>query len=191
MRLLSPPGLQTRPILDHVKEALFNVLGSRFASPGRIPPWRVLDVFAGTGSLGLEALSRGAACCTFVEKHRPTAARLQENLAKIGASEQSEVRISDATKLSFCESLVGCYELVFLDPPYDLAVRFDAGDPIACLPSRLAERGVVQVGAAVVVRHPQGTPCGDDTFTGFDLVDQKSYGGMTISFLEMVSTESA
>ena len=85
IRLLPPPGTQTRPILDHVKEAVFNILGAKLAEPGRIPPCRVLDLFAGTGSLGLEALSRGASFCTFVEKHHAAAGRLHENLQKVKA----------------------------------------------------------------------------------------------------------
>ncbi len=188
-RLLSPPDLQTRPILDHVKEAVFNILGARLAAPGQIPPCRVLDLFAGTGSLGLEALSRGAAWCTFVEQHRPTVARLLENLSKARALEQAEVCISDATRMGFYETLSGFYELVFLDPPYALARSLDASTPVAGILSRLAEGAVIRASSTLVLRHAQETPCFDRTFCGFGLVDQRSYGGMTISFLELMPTE--
>ena len=81
----APPGQSTRPITDRAKETLFNVLGHRFALPGCLPGFVVLDVFAGTGSLGLEALSRGAAACTFVEQDRRALRYLRQNIARLGA----------------------------------------------------------------------------------------------------------
>ena len=190
IRLLSPPGTQTRPILDHVKEAVFNILGAKLAEPGRIPPCRVLDLFAGTGSLGLEALSRGASFCTFVEKHRATAGRLRENLQNVKAGELGEVRVADVLKTSFTQpNPKEAWELVFLDPPYDLARSFDSNTPIWRLVDRLCSEAVLKPDATVVLRHPRKTDCTASTFEQLQLVDQRSYGEMTISVFDFSSVE--
>ena len=184
---LAPPrGSQTRPIIDRVKESVFNILGASLASPGRLPPCRVLDLFAGTGSLGLEALSRGAAFCTFVEQHKPTAAILQENLAKVRATAQAQVLVVDLLKMSFKDSLpASTWDLVFVDPPYDLAGSFAEFDPIPSILERLLIGPILSPEATLVLRHPKSTRCSDDTFSSYRLTDRRTYGQMTVSFLEM------
>ena len=188
IRLLSPPGTQTRPILDHVKEAVFNILGAMLAEPGRIPSCRVLDLFAGTGSLGLEALSRGASFCTFVEKHRATAGRLRENLQKVKAGDLAEVRVGDVLKKSLAQTNPRkAWELVFLDPPYDLARSLERDTPVWRLIDRFSSEAVLKPRATVVLRHPKKTDCTASTFEQLQLVDQRSYGEMTISVFEFSS----
>lgn len=109
-RLKELPGMETRPTTDKVKESLFNII--QFDIEGRA----VLDLFGGTGQLGIEALSRGAARCTFVDMSRQAAAVIRENVNAVGFSQVSAVQQGDA--LAF---LSGCREkfgLIFLDPPY-------------------------------------------------------------------------
>jgi len=109
-RLKDLPGLDIRPTTDKVKESIFNIV--QFDIEGR----RVLDLFAGTGQLGIEALSRGAESCTFVDQRREAAAVVRENAAHCGFSDRSRVVQGDSTAF-----LTGCREkfgLVFLDPPY-------------------------------------------------------------------------
>lgn len=108
--LLSPPGLATRPTSDRAREALFSMLQSRL---GSFEDLNVADLFAGTGALGLEALSRGAARCTFVESDRPAIEALRKNVAKLGAEDRADIRQQDATRIAG-----GPWHLVFLDPPY-------------------------------------------------------------------------
>lgn len=188
--LIPPRGPQTRPIIDRVKESVFNILGASLASPGRLPPCRVLDLFAGTGSLGLEALSRGAAFCTFVEQHKPTAAILKENLAKVHATTEAQVCIADLQKMSFEDSSpASTWDLVFLDPPYVLAGSFAEFDPIPRILGRLLVGPILRPEATIVLRHPKSTPCNDDTFSGYQLTDSRTYGQMTVSFLELRSGE--
>ena len=106
-------GAHLRPTTDRVRESLFNVLqGGRFGDP--ITGSRVLDLFAGTGALGLEALSRGAAHVTLVDNGRVAQKLMQENIAKLRRSDDVTVLGVDAGKLPPGE---GC-QLVFLDPPY-------------------------------------------------------------------------
>ena len=110
-RLKTTEGLDTRPTTDKVKESIFNII--QFDVEGR----RVLDLFAGSGQMGIEALSRGAEHSTFVELRRDAAAVVRENLSACKLEEQGTVKQMDA--LAFLQSCREKYDLVFLDPPYD------------------------------------------------------------------------
>ena len=109
-KLKEPQGLDTRPTTGKVKESLFNII--QFELEGR----RVLDLFAGTGQLGLEALSRGAEHCTFVDQRREAAALVRENIALCRFESQSRVAQEEA--LSFLACCRERFDVVFLDPPY-------------------------------------------------------------------------
>lgn len=103
---------------DRVREAVFDILGSGYDCPGELPALAVADVFAGSGSMGLEALSRGAAFCGFFERDRAALAALRQNLEALGVGAQASVVGGDAwTHALHTPSGVG-YGLVFLDPPY-------------------------------------------------------------------------
>nr|WP_047168941.1 16S rRNA (guanine(966)-N(2))-methyltransferase RsmD [Sphingomonas sp. Y57] len=106
--LIAPQGQATRPTADRTREALFSMLASRL---GSFEGLAVADVCAGTGALGLEALSRGAARCTFVERDRAAVEALRANIAKLGAT--AEVRPIAAESFTG-----GAYDLVLIDPPY-------------------------------------------------------------------------
>lgn len=114
-RLLSPPETaQTRPIPDRVKESLFAILR------GNIEGANVLDVFAGTGAVGLEAVSRGAATCVFIERDRQMAAVLQKNIDALGVRDRCEVVIGDALGPGSLARAPRPLNLAFFDPPYPL-----------------------------------------------------------------------
>lgn len=119
-RLKELQGTDTRPTTDKVKESLFNII--QFEIEGR----RVLDLFGGTGQLGIEALSRGAQGCVFVDQRREAAALIRENLKITGLSERAQVVQGEA--LNFLQSCREKFDVVFLDPPYrtdllDLALK--------------------------------------------------------------------
>ncbi len=114
----APKDSRVRPTADRVREAWLSIVS------GDVPNARVLDLFAGSGALGLEALSRGAASAEFVELNAPSLRALGANIAKLGADDLAHVRRGDA--LRFVESLAaGAYDLAFADPPYahDAAVK--------------------------------------------------------------------
>lgn len=114
-RLLSPPPeLDVRPITDRVKESVFSILR------GHCEGATVLDLFAGTGAIGLEALSRGAARCVFVEKDRRAAEILRRNIETLGATDRCEVVVGDALGPSTAARCPRPVTLVFMDPPYPL-----------------------------------------------------------------------
>ncbi|MFN0092002.1 MAG: 16S rRNA (guanine(966)-N(2))-methyltransferase RsmD [Acidimicrobiales bacterium] len=114
-RLLAPPGRDVRPTADRVREAMFNSLFSLCPIEGAT----VLDLFAGTGALGIEALSRGAARAVFVEHDRSARSTLQRNLAETGLAPRATVEAGDA--LAYLAAAPVPFDLAFCDPPY----RFD------------------------------------------------------------------
>jgi 16S rRNA (guanine966-N2)-methyltransferase len=107
----APPGASTRPTADRVRETLFSMLASRL---GSFEELRVADLFAGSGALGLEALSRGAASATFVESDGAAVAAIRRNAAKLGAADRAQVIASSALALPRLEP----FDLIFADPPY-------------------------------------------------------------------------
>lgn len=109
-KLKEPKGMDTRPTTDKVKESLFNII--QFELEGR----QVLDLYAGTGQLGLEALSRGAEYCTFVDQRREAAALVRDNVRLCRFEERSRVAQEEA--LSFLTTCRQKFDVVFLDPPY-------------------------------------------------------------------------
>ena len=179
-RLLAPPGETVRPTSDRAREALFNILshgqpaaeGIPFAGPA------VLDAFAGTGALGLEALSRGAAEAAFVEQDREALAILRQNIAALGEEGRARIVPGDATRPPRAPSV---YALAFLDPPYRsglAAAALTALDAAGWLtPDALA---VVELAAREHMAPP----------AGFNLVDERVYGATRLLFLRR-ETETA
>ena len=138
-RLKAPPGRRTRPTSDRVREALFSMLGPLQGASA-------LDLFAGSGALGIEALSRGAAAAVFVERDAAAAAALRENLGALGLGpERAELRRADAlAALRSAARRDEKYDLVFVDPPYGEASRW--GPPLsAALPALLLPAGRIVV----------------------------------------------
>lgn len=111
----APAGTATRPTSDRTREGLFSMLVSRV---GSFEGLRVADLFAGTGALGLEALSRGAAFCTFVERDRKAVAMLERNILKLGAADRADVR---AQAVEHAQAPALPCDIVLMDPPYDSA----------------------------------------------------------------------
>ena len=126
-RLVAPRGAGTRPTADRVREALFSMLGD-------VSDARVLDLYAGSGALGIEALSRGAKSAVFVERDQAALAALRRNLDAVGA--RAEVRRQDV--LRFLARPEGTFDLVFCDPPYDGAPAV-AAPLTGALPTLLGE----------------------------------------------------
>lgn len=136
-RLKPPRGARTRPTTDRVKEALFSSLQPELAGAS------VLDLFAGSGALGIEALSRGAATATFVERHDATARLIDENLALTGLTTRATVVVADAVD-ALRHPPNAPFDVVLADPPYDLDSATLAV-VLAAVASHLAHAAVVTV----------------------------------------------
>ncbi|NIA22170.1 MAG: 16S rRNA (guanine(966)-N(2))-methyltransferase RsmD [Anaerolineaceae bacterium] len=192
MKIAPPQGKETtRPISDRVKENLFNILQARM--DGAV----VLDLFAGTGTLGLEALSRGAEWVTFVEQARPVVDILNRNVEHLRFVESSRVVHGDALHLrpSIVEGGLRdrpgplVFDLLFVDPPYammeDDAMRQRIGEPLA----KLIDLGALAASATIVVRHDSRALFQYD-WPKLHLTDSRRYGSMALDFLQPIETKS-
>jgi 16S rRNA (guanine966-N2)-methyltransferase len=146
------PGNITRPITDRVKETLFARLEARLQ--GR----RVADIFAGTGTLGLEALSRGAERVTFIEKDRPALELLRQNVRKLKVETETLIWPADVMRCSFrpqrAEGFTP-FDVIFFDPPYKLVPEIAAGSPLYRSLQRLASARVSAPEALLLLRIPE------------------------------------
>lgn len=133
-RLGELEGMDTRPTYDRVKEGMFNII--QFDIEGR----RVLDLFGGTGQLGIECLSRGAESCTFVDQRRAAVRLMQDNLKACDLQDRAKVVQGDA--IGFLSTTNEKYHLVFLDPPYDSGLMESALKKLAEI-DIVAENGII------------------------------------------------
>jgi 16S rRNA (guanine966-N2)-methyltransferase len=163
--LVAPKDRGTRPITDRVKETLFAILGER------VPEARVVDLFAGSGAIGIEALSRGAAHATFVEQARPALAALRTNLERTRLAGLATIEPIDVER--FLAAAGGPWDLAFLDPPYELRAIVA---PLRAVEPHLARD------AMVVVKHFWRTELPD--VAGLQPVRQRRFGETMLSFLE-------
>lgn len=177
--LQTPRTGHTRPILDRVKTSVFDRLGARLAVPGSLPPINVLDLFAGSGALGLEALSRGARHCCFVERSRAALQALQANITALSCGRISSVLSADAMRLDIRCPWDGGYDLCFLDPPYRYLRDDTARRQLEALLNRLADSPQVNDSALILFRCPSDV----DSVAAIRhtaLVDRQTYGRMTV-----------
>ena len=160
-RIVAPRGQSTRPTSDRVREALFQILGDLDGA-------RVLDLYAGSGALGLEALSRGAVQATFIDSAGPAITAIGRNLEALGLT--AEVRRSDARAfLRNARAAARFYDLVLLDPPYRLAAGLGRELSEAVPP-------VLKAGGRVVVESDRRSPLELE----LPLLDERRYGDTTI-----------
>jgi len=177
MKLFSPPGMESRPIIDRVKQSLFDVLQKYNLPAGKI----VADVFAGVGSLGLEAISRGAVFVAFVENGPAIVPVLQKNIEKAGFGEKSKIIRTDAFNLTLpTDTEHPAYDLVFIDPPYVDSASTQPGSPLATMLVRLAEK--VAAGGFVIVRTERNTTL-SQSYGPLKIVDRREWGSMAITIL--------
>jgi 16S rRNA (guanine966-N2)-methyltransferase len=173
----APHGQATRPTSDRVREALFDIL----ASAGAIEGARVLDLYAGTGALALEALSRGAACAALVESSREAVAAIRANVDALGVGDRVRLVAADVRAIATADrrlAAAGPFDLVLADPPWDLVASGVAPRAIADLVQRGA--GVIAPAALVVLEHASRSP--PPEVDGLTRTDTRRYGDTALSF---------
>ena len=171
--LVAPRDRGTRPISDRVKETLFGILGTRVLDA------RFLDLYAGSGAIGIEALSRGAAHATFVERHRDAVAAIQANLGKARLAGEASVRAEEVGRFLATPSQT-TYDLVVMDPPY--AER-------AILAPLSGLEGLLAPGATVVVKHFWRTEVPETPL--LVRTRERRFGETMLTFLEQAQAEEA
>jgi 16S rRNA (guanine966-N2)-methyltransferase len=183
MKLVRPESNVTRPITDRIKESLFNVLQNYDLLAGA----KVADLFCGVGSLGLEALSRGAAWVTFVEQDPGVLATLEANIAKAGFGDRSRVVRASAFRVG---APLGPgdprYDLVFVDPPY--ATTQEVGEHSSLADLLQVLQGQVVAKGVVVVRTHRRVAVLED-YGPFHVVDRRQWGTMSIVLLQAKADE--
>jgi len=177
--IFAPSGAAVRPTADRVREALFNILEhGDFDLRGA----RVIDLFAGSGALGLEALSRGAAFALFVEEAAGARAAIRRNIESLGLTGRTKLFRRDATHLGALLASLAPFELAFVDPPYDRGLA-----PLAL--RGLSEGGWLAPCAHVVVETRDTEAL--DLPPGFALLDERTYGETKLRFLAVRSDPKA
>ena len=178
-RTLKAPGdAALRPTSDKVRQAIFNILEhAGFAACFSLEGARVVDLFAGTGALGLEALSRGAKYCLFIEDAAESRAIIRENVEALGLTGASKIWRRDATNLGALDTLAP-FDLAFLDPPYRKGL-------IAPALTGLATGGWLNPNALVIAEAAE-----DETMPvvdGFEILDDRVYGDTRIAFMRITA----
>lgn len=171
-RLGAVKNAPVRPTADKTREAVFSILG------GLVEDALVLDLFAGTGALGLESLSRGAAKAVFVDSNRESIALLRQNIKLLGAENTATVLLRDVLRPGSLSGLEGPFDLVFADPPYK-------ADALSRTLKNIAESACLANGATVVAEHsaltdPPSPP------SNLVLSDRRKYGKSLVSFFNYV-----
>lgn len=173
-RRIEVPDRGVRPTSDRTREAIFDVLG-----PAAVAGARVLDLYAGTGALGIEALSRGALEARFVEGSRAVARTLRENLARLGLEARGRVIESDLAKAAPPPGAEGPFDLVFLDPPY-------AGDAGTRWLTALGAMPWPERGGLVVYERKKGGTAPEAP--GLTIAVERTYSETTVTFYRAEKT---
>ncbi len=175
----APGGRATRPTSDRARQAVFNMLEHAPWSAG-LRGARVVDLFAGSGALGLEAVSRGAAFCLFVETDEAARGAIRDNVEGLSLFGATRIHRRDATDLGQRPASAGAaFGLAFLDPPYGAGLGERAL-------TALSTGGWLEPGALCVLERGTGEP--PLSVDAFELLDQRVYGMAEVSFLRLVTT---
>ena len=184
MRIEAPPGDDVRPVPDMAREAIFNILQTEIAEAS------ALDLFAGSGAMGIEALSRGAEWCVFVERSRRVCRVLEKNLANTRLAEFCDIVQRDVFRCREALQKLGrAFDLVFCCPPFPMLANRTERDRLLALLGDLAQSGLFRAGAHVILQHERRSSI-PETVPGLTFEQQRHYGRNLISFYTPRAAES-
>jgi 16S rRNA (guanine966-N2)-methyltransferase len=178
--LRSPKGVSTRPTSDRVREAMFSILDSHRTLEGA----RVLDLYAGTGALGLEALSRGARWVTFVECSRSALDALRANVIALGVEQQVRIVPMPAERSADTVVRDAPFDFILADPPYALVRNAEVAETLG----ELVRKGILTSGARVVLEHGKGDT--SPPIEGLSLSEARRYGDTMLAFYAGTHSEA-
>ncbi len=165
---------------DRVKEAVFDILGALFGCGATLPPLRIADVFAGSGSMGLEALSRGAASCCFFERDQKALAALRRNLDSLGVDREASIVTQDAWRNAMRSVDGQPFELVFLDPPYRASRDATQSGSVLQYLARLGEQEDNK--PLVLLHHHVKVRFEEQASDDWRILDRRTYGTNSVTF---------
>ena len=175
-KLKAPEGMDTRPTADRVKEALFSIIQARLYGA------RVLDLYAGSGALALEAISRGADSAVLVDCATKACQAIQENIDTLNCGDRARLlRMKDTAALGALQARGDKFDLIFLDPPY----RMDTA-PVC---RAILEAGLLRPGGMIVIEHGRETPPHIDP--ALTMTDHREYGAAGLGFYQISGEDDA
>ena len=167
--LVAPKGMNTRPTLDQTREALFNIL------QGRVADTQFLDLYAGSGAVALEAISRGAESAVICDMSAKACGVIQENIDALGCQSRAKLlRMKDTAVLSALQKKGDAFDLIFLDPPYRMNTA-----PVCQM---IMEYGLLKPEGMIVVEHDRNTP--PDILPPLTQTDHREYGAAGLGFYQ-------
>ena len=176
--LVTPKGMETRPTTDRIKETLFNILQND------LPGCQFLDLFAGSGGIGIEALSRGAAEAVFVDNSKEALSCIRENLTKTHLADKAMVLGQDCVgAIHALDAKKKHFDIIFMDPPYQLGVEKD-------VLAALADSDLVDEYTQVIIEATLDREFSEDEFAGFEIVRVKEYKTNKHIFLQRSNREA-
>ncbi|HLE87474.1 MAG TPA: 16S rRNA (guanine(966)-N(2))-methyltransferase RsmD [Candidatus Brocadiaceae bacterium] len=182
IHLSSLKGDRTRPIQDRTKESLFNILS------GVIPGSRVLDMYAGTGSIGIEALSRGATACIFIENDRSATEVIKKNLEVTKLQDKAQVLLYDVFEIiPYLEKNKTEVEIVFASPPYPLVEKGSYRDKLLNLFSLMCSKHIIQPEGLIMLQHRKTDFEIPSESLYLELSDTRTYGDTQFSFFKTIA----
>jgi 16S rRNA (guanine966-N2)-methyltransferase len=190
-KLSTPEGLNTRPILDRVKGALFDWLGSRLALPGSLPAVNVCDLFCGGGSQGIEAISRGAAFAAFVETQPDALKCLRENIATLKIANRGQIVNRPAESAVFKTPDGRGFSIIFVDPPYRLSEDLSPASVMGRVVARIGKEIRTEPDAIVAWRHDESCRLPTTLPNGWVTIDRRTWGSNAITMFSRAENEAA
>ncbi|MCR5590184.1 MAG: 16S rRNA (guanine(966)-N(2))-methyltransferase RsmD [Lachnospiraceae bacterium] len=176
LKLLAPKGMATRPTRDKVKETLFNILAPELYDAS------FLDLFAGSGGIGIEALSRGAKSCTFIEKDKEAVNCIKKNLETTHFTDKSLVLAHDVLTSLYNLHPLECYDIIFMDPPYDSGFEKQ-------VLSILTRLDIINEDTLIIIEAAEDTDFAFAAGLGFTVARIKEYKNNKHVFLRLSSSE--
>ncbi len=183
-KLTVPNTPRTRPMPDRIRESIFSILAARYNTHGMLPALHVADLFAGSGSMGFEAVSRGAARCSFIERKGPALSALRENIKTLDAAATCVITKADAWTMPLTTPRPDVpYGIIFVDPPYADARDASRSGRVPRLLADLFRAKWADSDTVLVLHHEARVTWAPDERACWEVLDRRAYGGAAVTII--------